>query len=132
MDCSNQNACAGPEFPAGKMLALFAYSAFVHAMHDAADPAAPAQAAARSGSPVIEVVDLHKSFGPLEVLKGVSLTAHEGEVVALIGSSGSGKSTLLRCINMLEIPDTGSIRIAGEEIALSGRPPNRRVADERQ
>jgi ABC-type histidine transport system ATPase subunit len=97
--------------------------------------AAPAHRSTRvkgAGPPVIEVSDLHKSFGPLEVLKGVSLVAREGEVVALIGSSGSGKSTLLRCINMLEIPDSGSVRIAGEEIQLAGRPPFRRVADESQ
>jgi ABC-type histidine transport system ATPase subunit len=86
----------------------------------------------RTGPLVIEVEDLHKSFGPLEVLKGVSLTAHEGEVVAMIGSSGAGKSTLLRCINMLEIPDSGTVRIAGEEIRLAGTPPFRRAADESQ
>ena len=82
--------------------------------------------------PVLEVEDIHKSFGPLEVLKGVTLAAREGEVVALIGSSGSGKSTLLRCINMLEVPDSGVVRIAGEEISLTGRGPSRRVADEAQ
>ncbi|HQZ13228.1 MAG TPA: amino acid ABC transporter ATP-binding protein [Devosia sp.] len=82
--------------------------------------------------PVIEIRDLHKSFGPLEVLKGVSLTAREGDVVALIGSSGSGKSTLLRCINMLEVPDSGSVSIDGEEIALTGAGPTRRCADEAQ
>jgi ABC-type histidine transport system ATPase subunit len=85
-----------------------------------------------SGAPVIEVTDLHKSFGPLEVLKGVSVTAREGQVVALIGSSGSGKSTLLRCINMLEVPDAGTVKIAGEEIGLTGAPPHRRIADENQ
>ena len=56
----------------------------------------------------IAVTDLHKRFGPLEVLKGVSLTAHEGDVIAIIGGSGSGKSTFLRCINMLELPSAGS------------------------
>ncbi|MDB5542082.1 MAG: amino acid transporter [Devosia sp.] len=82
--------------------------------------------------PVVEITDLHKSYGPLEVLKGVSLTARQGEVVALIGSSGSGKSTLLRCINMLEVPERGSVRVAGEEIALTGKPPHRKPADEHQ
>jgi ABC-type histidine transport system ATPase subunit len=86
----------------------------------------------RTGPPVIEVSNLHKSFGPLDVLKGVSLVAHEGEVVAMIGPSGAGKSTLLRCINMLEIPDSGSVRIAGEEIRLAGTPPFRRATDESQ
>ena len=55
----------------------------------------------------VSLRDLHKSFGALEVLKGISLTAREGEVVSILGASGSGKSTLLRCINLLEIPDAG-------------------------
>lgn len=84
------------------------------------------------GAPVIEIDNLHKSFGPLEVLKGVSVTARQGEVMAMIGSSGSGKSTLLRCINMLEIPDSGTVKVAGEEIAITGKPGARRVADEGQ
>ncbi len=66
----------------------------------------------------VVVEDLHKRFGALEVLKGVSLTAREGDVITMIGSSGSGKSTLLRCINMLEIPDEGRIVIGGEAIGL--------------
>jgi ABC-type histidine transport system ATPase subunit len=82
--------------------------------------------------PVIELDDIHKSFGQVDVLKGVSLHAREGEVVVVIGSSGSGKSTLLRCINMLEVPDSGAVRVAGETIALAGTPPHRRVADEAQ
>jgi ABC-type histidine transport system ATPase subunit len=81
---------------------------------------------------VVEIEDLHKSYGPLQVLKGVSLAAREGEVVALIGSSGSGKSTLLRCINMLEVPEQGSVRIGGEEIRIAGKPPHRHPADEAQ
>lgn len=88
--------------------------------------------AAPKGPPIIEIEDLHKSFGPIEVLKGVSLTAREGEVVVLIGSSGSGKSTLLRCVNMLEVPDRGTVKVAGETIALAGQPPYRHVADESQ
>ena len=66
----------------------------------------------------IAVTDLHKRFGPLEVLKGVSLTANQGDVIAIIGGSGSGKSTLLRCINMLELPTAGSVSIHGETIAM--------------
>lgn len=62
--------------------------------------------------------DIHKSFGPLDVLKGISLSADEGDVIALIGSSGSGKSTLLRCINLLEIPDSGSIYLHGELVRM--------------
>jgi ABC-type histidine transport system ATPase subunit len=82
--------------------------------------------------PVVAIRDLHKSFGDLEVLKGISFFAHEGEVISLIGSSGSGKSTLLRCINMLEVPDSGTVAIDGEEIALVGKGQNRRIGDENQ
>ncbi len=81
----------------------------------------------------VVIRDLHKRFGNLEVLKGVSLTAREGDVIALIGSSGSGKSTMLRCINLLEVPDEGRIVIAGEEIALKKARGGRSVpADARQ
>ncbi|KVK73160.1 amino acid transporter [Burkholderia cepacia] len=66
----------------------------------------------------VQVEDLHKRFGELEVLKGVSLSAREGEVISLIGASGSGKSTLLRCINLLETPTRGRIVVDGEEIGL--------------
>jgi octopine/nopaline transport system ATP-binding protein len=69
----------------------------------------------------LKVSNLVKRFGSLEVLRGVSLEAREGEVIAIIGSSGSGKSTLLRCINMLEVPDEGSVIVAGEEIDLKPR-----------
>lgn len=69
-------------------------------------------------APAIEVRDLFKRFGPLEVLKGVSMTANKGDVIAIIGGSGSGKSTFLRCINMLELPSAGSVIIHGEAIAL--------------
>jgi ABC-type histidine transport system ATPase subunit len=62
--------------------------------------------------------DIHKSFGKLEVLKGVSLTAREGDVISIIGSSGSGKSTFLRCINFLETPDSGRIVLDGEEVIV--------------
>jgi octopine/nopaline transport system ATP-binding protein len=69
-------------------------------------------------TPAIEIRGLRKSFGPIEVLKGIDLTAHEGEVISILGSSGSGKSTMLRCINMLETPDAGDISVAGEKIGL--------------
>lgn len=68
--------------------------------------------------PAVELKDIRKSFGSLEVLKGISLGAYKGDVVCILGPSGSGKSTLLRCINMLEIPDFGSVAISGEEIVL--------------
>ncbi len=76
----------------------------------------------------IQVEDLHKSFASLEVLKGVSLAARKGDVVAIIGGSGSGKSTFLRCINFLETPSSGRIVIDGEEIAMrpDGSPADRR------
>ena len=66
----------------------------------------------------IKVSGLRKSFGSHEVLKGVSMTARQGDVVAIIGGSGSGKSTLLRCINFLETPSGGSIEVAGQTIAM--------------
>ena len=65
---------------------------------------------------VISIKGLHKSFGDLHVLKGIDLTVDPGEVVVVIGPSGSGKSTLLRCLNFLEIPDEGEIRVNGELI----------------
>jgi len=66
----------------------------------------------------LKVEDLHKRFGSLEVLKGVSMEAREGDVTAIIGSSGSGKSTMLRCVNLLETPDSGRIWVNGELIAM--------------
>ena len=66
----------------------------------------------------LQIEDLHKRFGNNEVLRGVSLAAKAGDVIAIIGSSGSGKSTLLRCINMLERPNAGQITVAGEALAL--------------
>ena len=68
--------------------------------------------------PALRVEDLHKSFGPHQVLKGISVQAHKSDVISIIGSSGSGKSTFLRCINFLETPDRGRIVVNGEEITL--------------
>jgi polar amino acid transport system ATP-binding protein len=64
----------------------------------------------------IEISDLHKSFGRLEVLRGIDLSVAPGEVVCVIGPSGSGKSTLLRCVNLLAEPTSGTIRVAGVEV----------------
>lgn len=68
----------------------------------------------------IEVTDLHKHFGSVEVLKGIDLEIREGEVVVIVGRSGSGKSTLLRCLNLLERPTSGRIHVLGEEITSGG------------
>ena len=70
----------------------------------------------------LQALDVHKSYGGHEVLKGVSLQAHAGDVISIIGSSGSGKSTFLRCINLLEKPHQGQIVVAGETLQLK---PNR-------
>jgi len=80
------------------------------------------------GMPMIEITDLWKSFGVVEVLKGVSLRVGRGEVIAIIGPSGSGKSTLLRCINLLEEPNRGQIRVGGREMEF-GQRRRRRAGD---
>ena len=91
-------------------------------------PTAAVTAATGPRPEAIRIDGLKKSFGTLEVLKGVSLRACEGDVVAIIGGSGSGKSTMLRCINFLETPSGGRIVIGGEEVAMrpDGSPANRR------
>lgn len=81
---------------------------------------------------VIEIKDLHKSYGQLEVLKGVSICANRGDVVSLIGSSGSGKSTLLRCINLLEDSQQGEVMFEGEPVDWAGQGLNRRPSDKGQ
>ncbi len=69
--------------------------------------------------PALKVEGIRKRFGDLEVLKGISLTAEQGDVISLIGSSGSGKSTLLRCINLLETPNAGRVWLNGELIEMT-------------
>ncbi len=69
--------------------------------------------------PALVVDDLHKSFGSVEVLKGVSMMAHQGDVISMLGSSGSGKSTFLRCINLLETPNAGTVTVHGETIRMT-------------
>ncbi|HVK21931.1 MAG TPA: ATP-binding cassette domain-containing protein, partial [Actinokineospora sp.] len=64
----------------------------------------------------VEIVGLHKSFGPLEVLKGIDMAVDPGQVVCIIGPSGSGKSTLLRCVNLLETPNQGKVVVSGVDL----------------
>lgn len=82
--------------------------------------------------PVLEIRDLHKAYGDLEVLKGVSVHAKAGDVVSLIGSSGSGKSTLLRCANLLEDSQQGEILFCGEAVSWKGEGRRRHPSDTKQ
>ncbi|MCL7464962.1 ATP-binding cassette domain-containing protein [Phaeovulum sp. NW3] len=82
--------------------------------------------------PVIEIRNLHKSYGPLEVLRGVSVAARRGQVISLIGSSGSGKSTLLRCCNLLEDSQAGEVLFEGEAVKWAGEGLARHPADRAQ
>jgi len=85
-----------------------------------------------SETPVISLKNIHKRFGNLEVLKGIDLTAHTGDVVVLIGSSGSGKSTLLRCANLLEICQQGDIVFRGDKVRWKQTGHGRKPADAKQ
>ncbi|PWW01429.1 amino acid ABC transporter ATP-binding protein (PAAT family) [Hoeflea marina] len=91
-------------------------------------PARETASGTGAGTEAIRIEGLRKCFGELEVLRGVSLTAHKGDVVAIIGGSGSGKSTLLRCVNFLETPSGGRIVINGEDIKMraDGTPTHRK------
>lgn len=82
--------------------------------------------------PALQAIDIHKSFGDVEVLKGISLTAHRGDVVSILGSSGSGKSTFLRCLNFLEMPDRGEVRVAGEVVQIKEKKGTREAGSLRQ
>ncbi|QEN89219.1 ATP-binding cassette domain-containing protein [Labrys sp. KNU-23] len=73
---------------------------------------------AASSEIALSVKNIRKSFGDHEVLKGISLDAHQGDVISILGASGSGKSTFLRCINLLETPDEGEIVVAGEKVEM--------------
>ncbi|HXV24012.1 MAG TPA: ABC transporter ATP-binding protein [Alphaproteobacteria bacterium] len=83
-------------------------------------------------APALVIEDLHKSFGDLEVLKGISMAAHDGDVIAMIGSGGSGKSTLLRCINLLETPDSGRVYVNGELIRMRPTRGGHAVPEDRR
>ena len=86
------------------------------------DPSATEATPSGSPRPLVEIEDVHKSFGDLPVLKGCSLAVQRSEVCVLVGPSGSGKSTLLRCINQLERPTAGFVRIDGELQGLAPEP----------
>ena len=83
-------------------------------------------------TPVIEIRNLHKAYGALEVIKGVDLVAQKGEVISLIGSSGSGKSTILRCANLLEDSQQGDILFKGEPVTWKGKGLGRHPSDPKQ
>jgi polar amino acid transport system ATP-binding protein len=85
-----------------------------------------------SSTPVIDIRGLHKAYGSLEVIKGVDIIAHKGDVVSLIGSSGSGKSTILRCANLLEDSQSGEILFKGEPVKWKGAGHSRHPADAKQ
>ncbi|MDD1967698.1 amino acid ABC transporter ATP-binding protein [Pseudomonas putida] len=78
---------------------------------------------------IIEALDVHKSFGDLEILKGISLQVRKGEVVVLIGASGSGKTTFIRCINLLEDIQSGRIRVNGQNMGYRERADGSLVRD---
>ncbi|MFC0180755.1 ABC transporter ATP-binding protein [Thorsellia kenyensis] len=80
----------------------------------------------------LQLVDIHKSYGEHEVLKGVSLKAKKGDVISIIGSSGSGKSTFLRCINFLEQPSSGQVILSGEMLATKQGKTGLEAKDEKQ
>ena len=85
-----------------------------------------------STAPVIEIKNLHKAYGALEVIKGVDITAPKGQVISLIGSSGSGKSTILRCANLLEDSQQGEILFKGEPVKWKGTGHGRHPSDAKQ
>ena len=76
----------------------------------------------------LSVSDIHKSFGSLDVLKGITIQARQGDVISILGASGSGKSTLLRCINLLETPDAGVVSVGGETIEMKHHARGHRLA----
>jgi len=83
--------------------------------------AVPSAAPNGAAKHAVEIRGLHKSFGDVEVLKGIDFTVEPGQVVCIIGPSGSGKSTLLRCVNLLERPTAGQVFVDGVELTDQGR-----------
>ena len=87
---------------------------------------------ATENSPILEVRNIRKSYGELDVLKDVSFSALSGSVISFIGSSGSGKSTLLRCCNLLEIPQSGDIVFKGETVSWTDKTEHRQLSNKNQ
>ncbi|RCK45279.1 amino acid transporter [Thalassospira profundimaris] len=85
-----------------------------------------------SATPRLSVRNIRKSFGAHEVLRGISLDAHDGDVISVLGASGSGKSTFLRCINMLESADDGDVIVSGEKITMKTTSQGRGAANRKQ
>jgi ABC-type histidine transport system ATPase subunit len=80
---------------------------------------------------ILQAEDIRKTFGSIEVLKGISLAARNHDVISILGASGSGKSTFLRCLNFLETPSSGTVAVHGEEIRVqNGRPQNPRQIEQ--
>ena len=82
--------------------------------------------------PALDIRNIHKKFDDLEVLKGISLSANDHDVVSILGSSGSGKSTFLRCINLLETPTSGEVSVYGETIKMKQGKHGPEAADKEQ
>ena len=89
-------------------------------------------AVAKEGVAALDIIDIHKQFGDLEVLKGISLSANDHDVISILGSSGSGKSTFLRCINLLETPTSGEVKVYGETIKMKQGRDGPEAADKEQ
>ena len=89
-------------------------------------------AVAKEGVAALDIIDIHKQFGDLEVLKGISLSANDHDVISILGSSGSGKSTFLRCINLLETPTSGEVKVYGETIKMKQGKDGPEAADKEQ
>ncbi len=97
-----------------------------------ATPSSPIAVYTAPAPTAIAVEGLHKHYADLEVLKGIDFEARDGEVISILGASGSGKSTFLRCMNLLELPSAGRLRIFGEDVMMRSTPRGFRIANRKQ